>query len=83
MHYIIIPVTLCYNLLHADEDAENWCQDRSQDTPSSLAAVQPSDSTFNFDQGDSDNDDSGFGILQPLSAVTLFLIVMIIKLMFN
>ena len=64
------------------EDSENWCFGRSQDTPSELIEVQqPTDQTHDFDQDGDTNRRGGFSVLQPVSAATLFLIVMLVKLM--
>lgn len=64
-------------------DEENWCLGRSQETPSSLNnVIQPIDQMFPFDQDPTPPDFGGFDVLQPLPITTLFLIVMIIKLMF-
>ena len=76
---------MCFTTIHiyVGVDEENWCLDRSQDTPSSLNNVlQPINQMFNFDQDGTEPDLGGFDVLQPLSVTTLFLIVMIVKLMF-
>ena len=70
-------------LYSIDVDEENWCLFRSQETPSSLNNVlQPIDQMFDFDQDGNNFEFGGFNVLQPLSVTTLFLNVMIIKLMF-
>ena len=53
--------TLKLIFIHIGENGENWCSTRSQITPSRLNTNQTLDNSF--------------GVLQPVSAAALFLIV--------
>lgn len=76
MNRYIIALTDWFILI--DIVVENWCSTRPQLTPSSLNNIQQPNN-----QTDDDNDQSGFGMLEPFSATALLIITIALKLMLS